>query len=184
MRALHFRQVAWLGVFLIACAGVRGENTSSESATQWYSECRELYYKLPVQISFYPSNPEWAKQVWTYLEQMDDLFNEYKPGSEISRINAKDSAGEVKLSPLLAAAFGKARKACELSNGAFDISSAPIRNLWKQGASDNRTPSDEEVAAAQQLCGLHLVQLKGGRLITAKRMIGRDRRNGSLKWCI
>jgi len=171
MRALPFRQFAWLGVLLIACAGARGENTSSEPAGKWYSECRQLYYNLPVQISFYPSNPELARQVWTYLEQMDDLFNDYKPGSEISRINAKESAGEVALSPWLAVAFGKARKAYDLSNGAFDISSAPIRNLWKQGASENRTPSDEEVAAAQQVCGLHQVQLNGGRLITVIEML-------------
>jgi thiamine biosynthesis lipoprotein len=168
MRVLHFRQVAWLGVFLIACAGAHGGNTSSEPAGKWYSECRQLYYNLPVQISFYPSNPELARQVWTYLEQMDDLFNDYKPGSEISRINAKESVGEVALSPWLAAAFGKARKAYDLSDGAFDISSAPIRNLWKQGARENRTPSDEEVAAAQQVCGLHRVQLKGDRLITER----------------
>jgi thiamine biosynthesis lipoprotein len=164
MRALPFGQVAWLGVFLIACAGARGENTASEPATQWYSECRELYHGLPVQIRFRPGNPRLSKQVWTYLNQVDDIFNDYKSDSEISKINALNSPETVSLSPLLTEAFEKALKAHAMSEGTFDITCAPIRNLWRNTEKEGRVPTAEEVAKVRERCGLNLIELEGNRL--------------------
>jgi thiamine biosynthesis lipoprotein len=135
---------------------------------RWYQEVRDLYYGIPVQVRYYPENERLSKQVWTYLESIDDVFNDYKAGSEISAINRRNDAGDVTLSPMLAEAFGKSQQAWQFSEGVFDITCAPIRNLWKQAAKQGTLPSDAEVAAVRERCGLNRVELDGNRLTISK----------------
>ncbi|MEI7851309.1 MAG: FAD:protein FMN transferase [Kiritimatiellales bacterium] len=150
------------GIFLIlVTAGCR------ESGC-WYQEVRDLYYGIPVQVRYYPEDAQLSKQVWTYLESIDDVFNDYKAGSEISAINRRNDAGDVTLSPMLADAFGKAQQAWQFSEGVFDITCAPIRNLWKQAAKQGTLPSDAEVAAVRERCGMNRIELEGNRLTISK----------------
>lgn len=130
----------------------------------WYSENRDLYYGIPVQVRFAPPNPELSRQVWAYLESIDGVFNDYKPESEISKINRQDRPEVITLSPMLAEAFGKAQQAWQLSDGVFDITCAPIRNFWKKAAKQGAAPSNAEVAAVRRRCGMQLTQQEGDRL--------------------
>jgi len=136
----------------------------AEPKQAWYSESRDLYYDLPVRVSYFPADEALSRRVWHYLEQADAQFNDYRADSEIAKINALSSPQEVTLSPALADAFGKSKKAYGYSHGLFDITSAPIRNLWKAGAEQGRLPSTEEVAAVQQRCGFQKVELEGRQL--------------------
>ena len=150
------------GIFLIlTVAGCR-------QSGRWYQEVRDLYYGIPVQVRYYPANEQLSKQVWAYLESIDDVFNDYKAGSEISIINRRNDTSDVTLSPMLADAFGKARQAWQFSEGVFDITCAPIRNLWKQAAKQGALPSDAEVAVVRERCGLNWVELDGTRLTLLK----------------
>ena len=158
------RKVLGVLILLGASMGSHAAEPSSAPSAQWYSECRDLYYGLPVQIRFYPENHELSQQVWGYLNQVDGIFNDYKTDSEISKINALDSAETASLSPLLTEAFEKALKAYAMSEGTSDITCAPIRNLWRSAEKEGRIPSAEEVAKVQERCGLDLVRLEGNCL--------------------
>lgn len=139
-----------------------------KKSEQWYQESRELYYGIPVKVRFYPANEQLSKQVWSYLESIDQVFNDYKTDSEVSAINRRKEAGEVALSPMLAEAFGKAIQAFKCSEGVFDITCAPIRNLWRQAAKQGTLPSEAEVAAVREHCGLKRVELSGNQLTLSK----------------
>jgi thiamine biosynthesis lipoprotein len=159
---MRIKRVFLTGIFLIlTVAGCR-------QSGRWYQEVRDLYYGIPVQVRYYPANEQLSKQVWVYLESIDDIFNDYKAGSEISIINRRNDTGDVTLSPMLTEAFGKARQAWQFSEGVFDITCAPIRNLWKQAAKQGTLPSDAEVAAVRERCGLNRVELDGNRLTLLK----------------
>ena len=138
------------------------------TAGEWYQQVRDLYYGLPVQVQYFPENPRLTEQVWAYLESINDVFNDYRPGSEISLINSLNETADFTMSPMLTSAFEKAQKVWSLSDGMFDVSCAPIRNLWKQGSRQNALPSDAEVAEALARCGLQNIALEGDRLSIAK----------------
>ncbi len=159
-----------LGALLLlgTCMVSRAVEQSLTPTNSWYSEGRDLYHGLPVQIRFSPNNLELSQQVWAYLNQVDDVFNDYKPGSEISKINALNSVGTTSLSPLLTDAFEKALKAHAISAGTFDITCAPIRNLWKAAEKSGRIPPEEEVAQVRERCGLNLILLEGNRLAVSQ----------------
>ena len=159
---MSIKKTVLIGLFLaLGGAGCRDSG-------RWYQEIRDLYYGIPVQVRYYPEDAQLSKQVWAYLESIDNVFNDYKAGSEISVINRRDAAGDVTLSPMLADAFSKARQAWQFSEGVFDITCAPIRNLWKQAAKQGTLPSDAEVAAVRERCGLNRVELDGNRLTISK----------------
>ena len=123
-----------------------------------------MYHGMPVQVHHFPSDEALSKRVWAYLESINDVFNDYKAGSEIYAINRQDGTNDVTLSPMLAEAFSKARQAWELSEGTFDITSAPIRNLWREAVPLNAFPSDADISRVRAECGMNLSAQDGARL--------------------
>jgi thiamine biosynthesis lipoprotein len=167
--AMMIKRQIWAGIFVALLAiGISVAVVAVRKSGHWYQEVRDLYYGIPVTVRYYPENKQLSKQVWDYLESIDGIFNDYKAESEISGINRRKDAGDVTLSPMLAEAFGKARQAFEFSEGVFDITCAPIRNLWKQASKQGALPSDTEVAAVRERCGLNRVELSGNRLTLSK----------------
>ena len=106
---MQLKRIFIAGLFLILVS------TGCRDSGCWYQEIRDLYYGIPVQVRYYPENTQLTARVWAYLESIDDVFNDYKSGSEISAINRRNDAGDVTLSPMLADAFGKARQAWQFS---------------------------------------------------------------------
>ncbi|MHC4252874.1 MAG: FAD:protein FMN transferase, partial [Planctomycetota bacterium] len=131
---------------------------------------RELYYGIPVRVDFSPSNDELAREVWAYLEGVDDVFNGYRADSELGRLNsglaAGTPAGGISVSPDLAEALGLSVEAHGLTDGAFDITIRPLISLWRAAEKTKTPPSDAEVAAALARCGLGKVQFEDHRLTT------------------
>jgi thiamine biosynthesis lipoprotein len=156
------------GFIVLAGAGICGASGLANESGKWYQEVRDLYYGLPVQVQYYPENAELTERVWSYLESIDAVFNDYKKESEISAINRRNAAGEVMLSPMLADAFAKARRAWQLSEGVFDVTCAPLRNLWRQAEKQGGIPSDAEIAKVRERCGLNLIEQNGNRLTLLK----------------
>ncbi len=147
------------GVFLVALteAGIYADIETNMSGV-WYQETRDLYYGLPVQVRYFPEDAQLTQRIWTFLESTDGVFNDYKAASEISAINRLNSAGDVTLSPMLSDAFDKARQAWQFSDGVFDISCTPLRNLWRQAEKCGVLPSDAEVVSVQARCGMKVNQ--------------------------
>ena len=151
-------------LFAMLVAGFVLTGGAARKSGRWYHDERELYYGIPVQFRFYPADENLAKQVWTYLESIDGVFNDYKANSEVSALNRRNEVGVATLSPMLVDAFDKARQAWQLSGGVFDITCAPIRNLWREASQKGGQPSEKEVADVRERCGLNQVELQDNRL--------------------
>lgn len=152
-------RVKHIFIVLLMLVGCR-----ASAEKEWHDEMRLMYWDLPVQIQYYPANDELSTNVWRYLEQINDVFNDYKAGSEIHTLNRMNSTNRVELSPILAEAFEKANEAYKLSGGVFDITCAPIRNIWKDAAKSGKVPTAENVASVRARCGMDKVELSGRKL--------------------
>lgn len=126
-----------------------------------------MYYGIPVRVRFYPANAGVAAQVWAYLESVDAVFNDYSATSEIGTINAMVAHAEVPLSADLSEAFAKSQQLYEWTNGAFDITIAPLRDVWKQWALRDEAPDPKELADVMQRCGMGKVNVRDRRLSAA-----------------
>jgi thiamine biosynthesis lipoprotein len=91
-----------------------------------------------------------AKIVFDEISRIEGLLSKYKPESEVSRLN---KLGTLKVSPETFYIIKKAKDFYALSNGAFDITVAPLINLWGFTSKQYYLPSDREIKNTLRLIG-------------------------------
>lgn len=98
------------------------------------------------------------------LDEIDRLENRlslYRPGSEIARVNAKAAQAPVRVTPDVFALLQHAKKLHAESEGAFDITIAPLVRCWGFMGGTGKMPRPEAVAEARASVGMDLVELNG-----------------------
>ena len=101
-----------------------------------------------------------AEEALNEIERIENQLSVFRPGSEIARVNAFAAQEPVRVSPEVFALLDHARQLSDETDGAFDITMAPLLRCWGLlGRSDGRMPSAHELAEAHRLCGMGLVTL-------------------------
>ncbi len=79
------------------------------------------------------------------IRRIDGLMSVYNPDSEVSRVN--EAAGEfaVRVSADTLEVVSESLRIARLTNGAMDITVAPLMELWGFGNGENRVPPDDEL---------------------------------------
>ena len=98
------------------------------------------------------------------LEEIDRLeaqLSVFRPSSEIAHLNARARREPVRVTPRLFALLERARALYEESEGAFDITIAPLVRCWGFMGGSGRLPTEEEVTKAAAAVGMDLVELRG-----------------------
>lgn len=97
---------------------------------------------------------ELIDKAFSGIERVDELMSRFKDTSELSRINKSIPDEPIKVSTLMLAAINKASKIHELTGGAFDITIAPLIELWRFHASvDHSIPPESELRESMELVG-------------------------------
>ena len=105
----------------------------------------------------------------TILNRVNMEMSTYLPDSELSRINAADSAGPLPVSRSLMQVLLAAREVSRLTQGAFDATAAPLVNLWGFGPERNFTvPEEEQVRRTLRLVGHEKLRLDAAAFTVAK----------------
>lgn len=79
--------------------------------------------------------------------RIDGLMNFYNEGSEISQINRAAGSNPIKASADTLEVIGRSLKYAALTNGALDITIAPLMELWGFSSDSKHIPSDDQLAA-------------------------------------
>ncbi len=79
------------------------------------------------------------------LHRLSDFFDEI---SDVSKINKADASEAVKVDESIINMIEIANKINSYSDGAFDITLAPVSVLWKFDAENPIPPTDDEISAA------------------------------------
>jgi thiamine biosynthesis lipoprotein len=93
------------------------------------------------------------------VESLEDQMTVYRADSEIIRINRRAADGPVPVEPRLFAMFQLAERVYRGTEGAFDITSGPLSEVWGFTRRQGRLPSDAEIAAARERVGMDAVVL-------------------------
>ena len=93
------------------------------------------------------------------LQDMERVFSNYLPDSEIGKVNAGAGIAAVEVSE---ETFGVIRRSLELSaasGGIFDITIAPLVKLWGITSENPKVPSADEISNALSYIGYDQVDL-------------------------
>ncbi len=103
------------------------------------------------------------------IDSLLDVFNSslsaYSKESLLSKVNRNE---DVEVDSFFIASFNRSKEIYEMSDGAFDISAAPIFSAWKFGPSEGgerHVPDPAVIDSLLDVVGLDKVWLEGSRVV-------------------
>ncbi len=143
-------------VLLIACSVQCSENPSLVY--------RKKYIMGTVfEIAAYDASSERAAKVianaFAEIVRIDDLLSNYKADSALSKLNRSAHFHAEGVPPDLYRVIDEAVRFSQMSGGDFDISVAPLVNLWKAALSGGAMPAAEQQQAVRECVGYKKIEL-------------------------
>jgi len=98
------------------------------------------------------------------LKKVDELMSDYKSDSQISQVNRNAYKRPVKVDESTFHVLQKSVEFSRLSEGAFDITIAPLAELWRSAAESNSVPTEQELADARSKVGYEKLLLDANEM--------------------
>ena len=113
-----------------------------------------------------------AMQAFQEIKRIEQLMSPKITSGDVYRINQSAGAGWVNVSPETIEVIQKAKEISTLSEGAFDITVAPLTRIWRGAREKGFPPSVEEVAKLLELVNFRemLISPEGKVLLRKKGM--------------
>lgn len=105
----------------------------------------------------YQSDVNYQKEIEAELQKVDNSLSPFNKTSIISRINRNE---DVKVDNLFAEVFQLAEKISKETDGAFDITVAPMVNAWGFGFKTGNPPTKQTVDSLRAIVGFQKVTLE------------------------
>jgi len=140
----------------------------------WWSSKALIYFNIPSEIRFFlPDKNENEVKIfmdlgWAEFERIGNMFNSFKEDSDISLLNKNQEKSKVTLSEDLFKVIQSSLNLWEESEGAFDATLWPLKQLWKKAEKEQKYPQEEALKEALQKMGmqhLHLSQEEDSTVI-------------------
>jgi thiamine biosynthesis lipoprotein len=92
-------------------------------------------------------------------DEIESLLTVFRETSAVAEANRRAAAEAIPVSPALFALLARSAQLHADTEGAFDITSAPLSRCWGYLRREGRVPSDAEIAAAREVVGMANVRL-------------------------
>ncbi|MBN2778742.1 MAG: FAD:protein FMN transferase [Bacteroidales bacterium] len=149
--------------FLIAVLCVSLISCNSKREKEFY------FYEGPIQGTTFHITYEWdkdlARQIDSLLQNFNKSLSNYDPNSKISQFNQNLNN---ETDDLVVAMIESAQKVYDNTNGAFDITVAPIVNAWGFGwvrDNNNQIPDSMQIDSLLRYVGMNKVRLENNLLV-------------------
>ena len=114
----------------------------------------------------YESDKDLQKEIEAELQKVDNSLSPFNPTSVISKINRNEN---VEIDDMFAEVFSLAEKISAETDGAFDITVAPMVNAWGFGFKTGNMPDSRQLDSLRAIVGFHKVALENGRVVKKNR---------------
>jgi thiamine biosynthesis lipoprotein len=94
------------------------------------------------------------------IVRLDRVMSHYKADSNLSRLNREGGSGFVAVEPSLYYVIQESIRFSRESEGAFDVTVAPLVRKWKEAHAEGRTPTVGEIADARKCVGFEKLQIE------------------------
>ncbi|MDR0743200.1 MAG: FAD:protein FMN transferase, partial [Tannerella sp.] len=127
---------------------------------QYYEESGSVFH-TPYLIK-YESNRLLTDKIDAELQAFNLSMNPFNPNSIISKVNRNE---EVEVDDWFITVFNKAMEVSGNSGGFFDVTAAPLINLWGFGFEKNDRISQEKIDSIRSFVGYQKIHLNDRRVI-------------------
>lgn len=109
----------------------------------------------------YQSDVNYQKEIEAELKKVDNSLSPFNKTSIISRINRNE---DVKVNEMFQEVFLLAESISKETNGAFDITVAPLVNTWGFGFKQGTPPTQQAIDSLKTLIGYQKIALVNGHV--------------------
>ena len=110
-----------------------------------------------------PNGSDLHEEIKVKMNEFDHSLSTYKSNSIISRVNNNDST--VVLDHYFETVFNRSLEISEITNGAFDMTIAPLANAWGFGFKNKLEPEDIPVDSLLNIVGYKKVKLFDNKVV-------------------
>lgn len=170
---LWMRRSGWLGLCLLLLVGCDRRPEQIEFSGTAFATSYQVKVVDPG-AAFSAEIVPGAVQA--LLDELDLTLSTYKPDSELNRFNRQPIGTPFVASETLWQLLEIAKRMYDLSDGAFDPTVGPLVDLWGFGPvdTDDRIPTDAEIAARKQRLGFDKVELHAGNVLVRRADVALD----------
>ena len=152
-KALAFALLAWVPL-LIA--------TAPDTKTPLLHKTKYIMGTV-YEIAVYDNQPQRASQAidkaFAEIARLDAVLSNYKPDSDLSRLNRDAHYRAVKVPLDLYRVIEESAQYSKVSDGKFDITVAPLVDLWKAALRGDRIPTEAEQQKLRACVGYEKIEL-------------------------
>ena len=146
------KKTAFLLAFCLLLAGFSG------CAKQTVFSENFFFMDTLIGVTLYTSEKEIASSAFSdcrsILSELELLWTRHETGSDVSHLNSAPS-GPFDADPRTAELLRIALDVSQKTGGAFDVTVAPLVDLWERCGVLDRLPTEEELAEALEKIGFH-----------------------------
>ena len=114
-------------------------------------------------LKFYAPNQAAAERVarlaYNRVEQLNAIFSDYSPSSELNHLSAKPHGKPVPVSSDLFNIIQRSQRLARETGGAFDITAGPSVRLWRQSRKRAQIPAADSLTTATKRVGFQKIKL-------------------------
>jgi len=100
-----------------------------------------------------------SRAAFDRIAALDKILSDYIPDSELMQLCDRAGGPPVAVSPDLFDVLSRSRSIYERSEGAFDVTVAPVVRLWRRARREHKLPDPERLAQAKALVGSDRLRL-------------------------
>lgn len=119
----------------------------------------------------YENNEDLQEEIVFELKKVDAALSMFNDTSVIARINRNE---EVVLNEMFLTVFSRAMEISERTDGAFDVTVAPLVNAWGFGFEKSKDMTPYKVDSLLQFVGFRKVVLEGERILKSNPRLRMD----------
>lgn len=134
--------------------------TACTNKTEYYEESGTVFHTL-YHIK-YQSPRMLTEQIDQEFKKFDQSLNPFNPHSIIAQVNNNEP---VEVDEWFKEVFNKSKEVSEKSDGLFDITCAPLINVWGFGFSNKDSVTPAMIDSLKTFVGYRKVKLEGNKII-------------------
>ena len=148
-------------IFVFLCLSIAPDLGGSDSLVLIYK--KKYVMGTVFEIAAYDYSTEHAsnaiEKAFHEIVRLDDLLSNYKSDSTLSRLNRSAHFHRVQVPADLYRVVEQAVEFSRFSNGKFDITVAPLVDLWKAALSGESSPTLEQEKKLKECVGYQKIEL-------------------------
>lgn len=148
-----------LGVLLCACRSVGSVPAPVPGRYEFHRLCMGVDGRVVVYAQDERRATEGARRAYARLAELEQVFSDFRPGSEVMRLCDRAGQGPVAVSRDLFEVLRAAGRVHEATGGAFDPTVGALSRLWRESRAEGRLPDGRAIEAARETTGWRHVAL-------------------------